>query len=400
MKTVRVDADKYEYFYGLDPFSYLEGRLPESCFVLGTVRGEGLSDEPAGLMICEYAADELIIRWLYVDPVQRGRGYGDALLSAAMDGAVMTGKRAVRAMMGSEPERRAICPLETEYFEYHGFMREDNAVDRGEPVMEIFFLRGGNMRILAVDDEDILLTHLAKCIREALPEAEILTFDNAEDVSAMLREEINIAFLDVALGSVSGIDLAKRIKATYPRCDVVFCTGYDEYAAKAFELGASDYLLKPITTDKIHHALSMLRRNGPMRGAERGFYVRCFGEFEAFCDGKPLTSLTRRAKELLAYLVDKQGTVCTSADISTAIFQDSSDSYFRVVKKDLIKVLSDVGQEDVLISDWGKLGIKRDRVRCDYYDYLDGNPGAINQYRGAYMQQYDWAAPTRERLNA
>ncbi len=56
-----------------------------------------------------------------------------------------------------------------------------------------------------------------------------------------------------------------------------------------------------------------------------------------------------------------------------------------------MKVLSDIGQEDILISGWGVLGIDRKKVRCDYFDYLDGKPGSLNLYRGAYMLQYDWA---------
>lgn len=256
------------------------------------------------------------------------------------------------------------------------------------------------MRILVVEDEVILLKHLVNHIREALPEAEILDCDNTDDALAVLPEkEPDIAFLDIAVGDMNGVDLAKRIKAAYPVCDIVFCTGYSDYAAQAFDLGASDYLMKPVTTEKINHALCLLRHNKVHRGTEQGLYIRCFGEFEVLYHGKPVTSFTKRSKELLAYLVDKAGAVCPSSDISNTIFRGSSDSYFRVVKKDLIRILSGIGQEDILVRGWGTLGINRDNVRCDYFDYLDGIPGAVNQYKGAYMQQYDWAGTTRFRLN-
>ncbi|MBP3872147.1 MAG: response regulator [Lachnospiraceae bacterium] len=251
------------------------------------------------------------------------------------------------------------------------------------------------MRILAVEDEVILLKHLTNRIHEALPEAEILAFDNTDDALSVLPgKEPDIAFLDIAIGDMNGVDLAKLIKAQHPCCDIVFCTGYSDYAAQAFDLGASDYLLKPITKEKIEHALSLLRQNNVRKLTEQGLYIRCFGEFEVFYHGEPVTSFTKRSKELLAYLVDKAGAVCTSADISNTIFRGSSDSYFRVVKKDLMKILSDIGQEDILINVWGKLGINREKVRCDYFDYLDGNPRAVNQYKGAYMLQYDWAQTT------
>ena len=248
------------------------------------------------------------------------------------------------------------------------------------------------MKVLAVEDEPVLLRQLTNRIREALPEAEILAFDNAEDaVDVLAKGAINIAFLDIAIGGMTGVDLAKCIKAEHPQCDIVFTTGYSDYAPLAFELGASDYLMKPVTAKKIEHALSQLRHTGLKENMVQGLYIQCFGDFEVFYDGEPVASFTKRSKELLAYLVNKAGILCPVSEICNAIFRDSSDSYIRVAKKDLMKVLSDIGQEDILISGWGVLGIDRKKVRCDYFDYLDGKRGSLNLYRGAYMLQYDWA---------
>ena len=248
------------------------------------------------------------------------------------------------------------------------------------------------MRVLAVEDEAILLGQLTNKLREALPGSEILAFDNAEDALTILPlEAVDIAFLDIAIGYMTGVDLAKRIKAVYPHCDIVFCTGYSDYAPQAFELGASDYLMKPVTAEKIEHALSQLRHTSIHKDTEQGLYIQCFGDFEVFYDGKPLTSFAKRSKELLAFLVNKEGVLCSSSEIQNALFQGSSDSYIRVVKKDLTRILSDIGQEDILVRGWGVLGIDRKAVRCDYYDYIDGKPGALNLYKGTYMSQYDWA---------
>ena len=257
------------------------------------------------------------------------------------------------------------------------------------------------MKILAVEDEPILLRQLTNRIREIIPEAEILAFDNTDDALLILSEDaVDIAFLDIALGNMTGVDFAKRIKAVYPHCDIVFCTGYSDYAAQAFELGASDYLMKPVTTEKVRHAISQLRHTNIGKEKGQGLYIQCFGDFEVFYDGEPVISFTKRSKELLAYLIDKEGVVIPTSDICITVFQGSSDSYLRVAKKDLKRALADIGQEDILITGWGVMGINRKKVRCDYYDYLDGNPTALNQYRGAYMTQYDWARATLARLGA
>ena len=248
------------------------------------------------------------------------------------------------------------------------------------------------MRILAVEDEAILLRQLTNQIRHALPEAEILFFDNVDDAIAAISEEaVDIAFLDIAIGYMTGVDLAKRIKESYPRCDIVFCTGYSEYAPQAFELGASDYLIKPVTEEKIKHALSHLRHTPVKLNTAQGLYIQCFGDFEVFYDGEPVSTFTKRSKELLAYLVDKEGILCPSSEICSTIFRGNSESYLRVAKKDLKETLHDIGQEDILVSGWGVLGINRKKLRCDYFDYLDGKPGALNLFKGVYMSQYEWA---------
>ena len=248
------------------------------------------------------------------------------------------------------------------------------------------------MRVLAVEDEVRLLRQLTNQIREALPESEIVAFENADDALDALRQEtIDIAFLDIMIGNMTGVDLAKHIKAAYPHCDIVFCTGYSEYAPQAFELGASDYLMKPVTSEKIEHALLQLRHTSIRKGAKQGLYIQCFGEFEVFYDGEPVASFTKRSKELLAYLINKEGILCPTSEICNVIFRGNSDSYLRVAKKDLKAILRDIGKADVLVSGWGVMGINRKEVRCDYFDYLDGKPGALNLYKGVYMSQYEWA---------
>ena len=252
------------------------------------------------------------------------------------------------------------------------------------------------MRVFAVDDEPMILKNLTKHLEEVLPDAEVFAFDDAEDaVSALPQGAVDIAFLDIEMGVMNGVELAKRIKAEYPLCNIVFCTGYSSYATQAFDLGASDYLMKPITNEKLEHALSQLRHALTPVIPKGKLYIQCFGPFEVFYNGEPLLSLTKRAKELFAYLVDQAGAVSSAADIISTLFPNNAESYFRVVKRDLEKALAEIGEEDILVKSWGKLGIRREKLLCDYYEYLDGNPDALNLYRGVYMLQYDWAQPTQ-----
>ena len=257
------------------------------------------------------------------------------------------------------------------------------------------------MKILAVDDEPALLERLENIIQKVIPDAETAAFSDAD--KALEYAQLNspeVAFLDIALGYMNGVDLAKKIKIQHPLCNIVFCTGYSEYAVSAFEVGASDYLEKPITEEKMNHALINLRHKPKNTADDDKLFVRCFGEFEVFYRGKPLETISKRAKELFAYLVDKQGAMCSVSDITETIFSYLSGSYCRVAKRALTDAFSELGLSDIIISKWGYIAVNAEMIVCDYYEYLKGTPSFINSYNGSYMQQYAWAQSTAGKIRS
>ena len=135
MKIVAINEKNIEYFYGMDPFSYLAEKMPDNYFALGAALENDSADEAAGLMICESYQNVLIIRWLFVAPELRGRGYGDELLSAAFDAATSVHKDSIAAVMGKEKERSFVCPGEREFFELHGFDTEAYVGDYEDPML-------------------------------------------------------------------------------------------------------------------------------------------------------------------------------------------------------------------------------------------------------------------------
>lgn len=254
------------------------------------------------------------------------------------------------------------------------------------------------MRIIAVDDESIILKMLENEIRTVAPEAEITSFTEPDEALRFVAEtEIDVAFLDIRLGTMDGVELAKEIKEQQPYVNIVFCTGYSEYMPDAFQIRASDYLMKPVTEEKIRHALDSLRHPPKFHIPQDKLYVRCYGKFEVFHQGKQMESLPKRAKELLAYLVYQHGTMSSTREIMSVVFGDLSDSYFRVARMDLESTLRGIGQLDILVKQWGKLGIDPKKIVCDWYEYTMGNPEAINLYQPQFMEQYGWAKAEQPR---
>ena len=103
---------------------------------------------------------------------------------------------------------------------------------------------------LIAEDEPLMRERLKDKLEEVWPElaivAEAEDGDQALELFAQHRPQI--AFLDVRMPGRTGLDVASEIGA---RCHVVFITAHDEYALKAFEAGAADYLLKPVETDRL-----------------------------------------------------------------------------------------------------------------------------------------------------
>ena len=257
------------------------------------------------------------------------------------------------------------------------------------------------MRILAADDEKLMLERLMRCITEAAPEAEVISFQKATECLAYVKEEqADVAFLDIRMRVMDGIELAKQIKLLQPKINIIFTTGYSDYIYDAVsEIRCSGYVLKPVTTEQIVRELDNLRH--PIEEQPRAkVHMQCFGNFEVFVDGKVLHLKPEKMKELLAYLVDRKGALCSNAEIIAALWEDNADhyDYLKKCKKALIEALAEAGCKDVLVSQWGSIGVDRDAFSCDYYDWIEGKPSVINAYQGQYMTQYSWGEMTNASL--
>lgn len=171
--------------------------------------------------------------------------------------------------------------------------------------------------------------------------------------------------------------------------NLLFCSGSADFAMAAWDLNCSAYLLRPITEEKVGKAVANLRY--PVSDEKR-VELRCFGNFEACCDGSPIQFKYNRTKELLAYLTDRNGARCSIKELSAVLFEnDQHRSYLYQIRLDLVHTLRALGVEDILIQSRGFLGIDRDRVKCDYFDYLDHKTDAPAR---EYMTQYSFGERT------
>lgn len=164
-----------------------------------------------------------------------------------------------------------------------------------------------------MDDEPLALQLLENKL-QAFEEVEIVkTFSNplvlleeAQDLS------FNTAFLDVDMPGLNGIELAEHILSTQPSVQIVFTTAYHEYAVQAFELDSLDYVVKPISNDRLQQTVLRVCDQLKLRGeaATAGkplLRIYSFPDFTVYSGEEEIKWKTTKVKELFAYLYTYHG---------------------------------------------------------------------------------------------
>ena len=112
------------------------------------------------------------------------------------------------------------------------------------------------MRVLIADDEPLARMRLEALLRECSGAELVGSVGDAEAVLMLLPEvKPDVLLLDIEMPGLSGLDLARRLKALPAPPQVVFCTAYEQHAVSAFDLAAADYLVKPVRGERLCAAL-------------------------------------------------------------------------------------------------------------------------------------------------
>lgn len=250
------------------------------------------------------------------------------------------------------------------------------------------------MKFLVVDDEPLVLQDLEDTLKKVRPESAVYGFTSAKDALSFTEKNLfDAAFLDIELGYTSGIVLAKQLKKMQPGIHIIFVTSYERYAVDAFAIHATGYLLKPAESEALERELTFLYGES---GRTKKVFIQTFGGFEVFVDGKSVLFKRTKAKELLAYLVDRKGCGVTTKEACAILFEDTpydqaQKNYFQTIVAELKNTLKQAGVQNILQKSRNNLAINPDAFDCDYYRFMQGDVAAINQYRGDYLLNYSWA---------
>jgi DNA-binding LytR/AlgR family response regulator len=175
------------------------------------------------------------------------------------------------------------------------------------------------VRVLVAEDEPLMLERLLGMLAAHWPEAEVaMVAHNGNDAwDGFLEHEPDVAFLDIRMPGLSGIDVAERIGR---RAHVVFVTAYDQYAVSAFEAGATDYLVKPVEPQRFQLAIGRLKER---LGAAPTDISALLGQLKSAVAGPP--------PERLKWIKAAVGRQIRLIDVDKVLFFQSDTKYTRVV---------------------------------------------------------------------
>lgn len=117
------------------------------------------------------------------------------------------------------------------------------------------------MHTLLVDDEPLSRNELTYLLKKCPEITSIVEAESIEEaLEKMLYQPVDLIFLDIHLTNESGLTLADKVNQLKKPPLIIFATAYDEYAVKAFELNAQDYVLKPFELNRIQQAVTKAYR--------------------------------------------------------------------------------------------------------------------------------------------
>jgi len=285
------------------------------------------------------------------------------------------------------------------------------------------------MRAIIVDDEPLILQRFEKMLKELQIFKDIVCFHDYESLNFYSkRHTIDVAFLDIEMPEKNGVMLAQELQSKHKNIKIVFITGHDRYAVKAFEIYALDYIMKPITRERLHNTIQRLMQNMTIETTNsptiETSILNCLGELHYVNHGKnkkiPLEKWrTKKAKELFLYLVHNRNKVINRDTLIELLWPETDLEQARVNLYSAIYQIRrtihayEMNVNITRVNDGYKLDLQNILIDVDLFeqaaatlpkeicsDTLDTYIAFLSLYTGDYLidMDYWWSEGERNRL--
>jgi len=197
---------------------------------------------------------------------------------------------------------------------------------------------------LIAEDEELLRTALVEQLRRLWPDLRIVAEceDGASALEQLAEKQPDLAFLDIRMPGISGIQVARALGELSPRTQVVFVTAYDQYAIDAFEQGAMDYLLKPVSDERLLATRERLLARLPSARNDDAVLERLLqrlGANQQRADAPPLAWITAsNGRDTVLVMLEDVVYFCADNKYTTVVTADG-ESLLRTPLRELLGAL-------------------------------------------------------------
>jgi two-component SAPR family response regulator len=271
------------------------------------------------------------------------------------------------------------------------------------------------MKVIIIDDEKLAIEVLEYYLSE-LNDIEIVGCytDPRKFFQEQATIDYDVAFIDVEMPGLSGIDLARNLNVSRPNVVVVFVTAYKEYAFDAYQVDGFDYLMKPVSKERLRKTISKIRASLQKENSKELMQInfKLLGNFMILNGNQPVTMKwrTRRVKELLLYLIHHYPESVDRTQIIQEIWPEKDDKKalgeLHATVYRLRLLCSDICGEDVIQVVSGQYYLQAD-ITTDV-DRLEAIlsfeqasdtavKNLLHHYQGEYLdvEGYEWANKRR-----
>ncbi|MDP4092399.1 MAG: response regulator [Bacillota bacterium] len=272
------------------------------------------------------------------------------------------------------------------------------------------------IRVIVIDDELPSLNRLKKQLEDSGKVKVQGSFTGPLEALAYLGEnKVDAVFLDIEMPDIDGIELASRTLDLQGNIAIVFVTAYNQYAVEAFRLNALDYLLKPVSQERLQETLCRIIDERGITLDNKGLSISCFGKFCVKAGGKEVKFRTEKAEELLAYLINSRGVYLSRNNIIDCLWEDFEGDravvHFNTTLHNIKRALLPYDVRISIQYDRGNYRMDSEGINCDYLkfcNFIEHNPKADSDnimnyeetaslYTGEYLSGWSsiWAGGKR-----
>lgn len=247
------------------------------------------------------------------------------------------------------------------------------------------------MKIIVLDDElSALNTFLPYVIDDEIIECKMFMNEPESAVEYAEANNVAVAFLDIKMPKMNGIDVAKRLLTVRPNIKIVFISAYadnEEQIKKELDGKVAGFCHKPFRRETLLKLLADFK-NGQNK---KKVFIKTFDSFDLFVNDVAVDFSSSKAKELLALLTDANGSFVNIDVATSALWPNKNADLGKRLYRDAVSrlrlTLKNAGVENIVTFERGRAVINKENATCDMWNLTESG-GKLGE---RYLPTYDWS---------